>query len=258
MKKRKRVLKRNVKVIGIMFLVSIALVIIGARQVMPTKMPESIRETQFLYQEEKRQKSSVLQDEANRIYKNNKDLLLLVNRTNEMPDTYIRQLTAICEGRLEADERIVKDLREMLTAADRNGHLYFIASAYRSREKQEYLVQKNISDLMAQGMDELKAKKQTYKYQQLPGHSEHETGLALDILCSDNLTMENWAQAKLSGNKWLRRNAHKYGFVLRYPKKKENITLIKYESWHFRYVGKQAAKFMWDNGLTLEEFYEIL
>ena len=87
MKKRKRVLKRNVKVIGIMFLVSIALVIIGARQVMPTKMPESKRETQFLYQEEKRQKSSVLQDEANRIYKNNKDLLLLVNRTNEMPDT---------------------------------------------------------------------------------------------------------------------------------------------------------------------------
>lgn len=258
MKKRKRVLKKNVKVIGVMFLVSMVLVIIGARQVMPTKMPESIRETQFLYQEEKKQKSSVLQDEANRIYKNNKDLLLLVNRTNEMPDTYIRKLTSICEGRLEADERIVKDLREMLAAADRSGHLYFIASAYRSREKQEYLVEKNISDLMAQGMDELKAKKQTYKYQQLPGHSEHETGLALDILCSDNLTMENWAQAKLAGNKWLRRNAHKYGFVLRYPKKKENITLIKYESWHFRYVGKEAAKFMWDNGLTLEEFYEIL
>ncbi|MCI8955637.1 MAG: M15 family metallopeptidase [Eubacterium sp.] len=258
MKKRKRVLKRNVKVIGIMFLVSITLVIVGARQVMPTRMPEGKRETQFLYQEENKTKSNALQNKAKRIYQNNKDLLVLVNRTNEMPDTYIRQLTAICEGRLEADERIVKDLREMLAAADRSGYLYFIASAYRSREKQEYLVQKNISDLMAQGMDELKAKKQTYKYQQLPGHSEHETGLALDILCSDNLTMENWAQAKLAGNKWLRRNAHKYGFVLRYPKKKENITLIKYESWHFRYVGKEAAEFMWENGLTLEEFHEIL
>ena len=258
MKNRKRVLKRNVKVIGIMFLVSITLVIVGARQVMPTRMPEGKRETQFLYQEENKTKSNALQNKAKRIYQNNKDLLVLVNRTNEMPDTYIRQLTAICEGRLEADERIVKDLREMLAAADRSGYLYFIASAYRSREKQEYLVQKNISDLMAQGMDELKAKKQTYKYQQLPGHSEHETGLALDILCSDNLTMENWAQAKLAGNKWLRRNAHKYGFVLRYPKKKENITLIKYESWHFRYVGKEAAEFMWENGLTLEEFHEIL
>lgn len=258
MKKKKRVLKRNVKVIGIMFLATITLVIIGARQVMPTKINENKKENQFLYQEEKKTESNALQDKAKKIYKNNKDLLVLVNRTNEMSDTYTRQLTSICEGRLEADERIVKDLREMLAAADRNGYSYLIASAYRSREKQEYLVQKNISDLMAQGMDELKAKKQTYKYQQLPGHSEHETGLALDILCSDNLTMENWAQAKLPGNKWLRRNAHKYGFVLRYPKKKEDTTLIEYESWHFRYVGKEAAEFMWENGLTLEDFHNML
>lgn len=258
MKKRKRVLKRNVKVIGVMFLASIILVIVGARQVMPKKTIENKKESQFLYQEEKKIEGNILQEKAKKIYKNNKDLLILVNRTNEMPDTYIRQLTGICEGRLEADGRIVKDLREMLAAAERNGYSYFVASAYRSREKQEYLVQKNISDLMAQGMEELKAKKETYKYQQLPGHSEHETGLALDILCSDNLTMENWAQDKLDGNKWLRRNAHKYGFVLRYPKKKENITLIQYESWHFRYVGKVAAKFMWENGLTLEEFYEML
>ena len=258
MKNGKRTLRRSVKVTGVMMLASIVLIIVGARQVMPTKVSESKKENQIFSGEDKKIKGNKLQEEARTIYEKNKELMVLVNRMNEMPELYKHQLTDICEGRLEADSRMVQDLRSMLASADEKGYSYFIASAYRSRERQEYLVKKNISDLMAQGMDERKAKIETYKYQQQPGHSEHETGLALDILCSDNLTMENWAQSKLDGNKWLRKNAYKYGFVLRYPKKKEDITLIKYESWHFRYVGKEAAKFMTENNLTLEEFYDIL
>ena len=182
----------------------------------------------------------------------------MVNKIKKLPSSYIRNLTEICDGRLQADKRLVKDLEKMLEAANNKGYSYFIASAYRSRERQKYLVEKNIADLMAQGMEEQKAKRETYRQQQMPGHSEHETGLALDILCAENLVMENQTQAKLRANQWLRKNCYKYGFVLRYPKKKENITFIAYESWHFRYVGKEAAKFMHENKLTLEEFYGYL
>ena len=89
------------------------------------------------------------------------------------------------------------------------------------------------------------------------GHSEHETGLSLDILCSGNTQMD-LTQANEPGNRWLVEHCAEYGFILRYPKDKENITGIAFEPWHFRYVGKEAAQFMSSRGLTLEEFFIIL
>lgn len=252
---------KKMKVIGIVVVASIVMVIMGARQIMPGKITENKNTNVNLhvdFQKHNESGKSKLRKEADRIYQKNKELLILVNKINELPSSYIRNLTEICDGRLEVDERLVKDLRKMLKAARNKGHRYFIASAYRSRERQKYLVEKNIADLMAKGMEEKKAKRETYRQQQMPGHSEHETGLALDILCAENLVMENRAQAKLRANQWLRKNCYKYGFVLRYPKKKEDVTLIAYESWHFRYVGKEAARFMHENKLTLEEFYGYL
>ena len=79
----------------------------------------------------------------------------------------------------------------------------------------------------------------------------------MDILCSENLNMDV-TQANEPGNKWLAEHAHEYGFILRYPADKEEITGILYEPWHFRYVGKQAALFLWESNLSLEEFWEII
>ena len=110
---------------------------------------------------------------------------------------------------------------------------------------------------MAQGMSRKQALEKTYEQTMPAGKSEHETGLALDILCSENLNMDV-TQANEPGNKWLAEHAHEYGFILRYPVDKEEITGILYEPWHFRYVGKEAALFLWESNLTLEEFWEIL
>ena len=100
------------------------------------------------------------------------------------------------------------------------------------------------------------ALQETYRQVMPAGYSEHETGLALDILVSGNSNMDN-TQEVFPGNQWLRAHCAEYGFILRYPKEKEEITGIDYEPWHFRYVGKEAARYLTKYDLTLEEFLKI-
>ncbi len=88
-------------------------------------------------------------------------------------------------------------------------------------------------------------------YSARPGHSEHQTGLAIDVNCAGS-AFDNTPEAK-----WLAENCWKYGFILRYPKGKENITGYQYESWHIRYLGKEWAKTITESGLTLEEYFQI-
>ena len=89
----------------------------------------------------------------------------------------------------------------------------------------------------------------------VPGASEHQVGLALDIVCSTYYRLDE-AFGDTEAGKWLAENSYQYGFILRYPKDKEEITGIEYEPWHFRYVGKEAAKEMTEQKLTLEEYVE--
>ena len=91
----------------------------------------------------------------------------------------------------------------------------------------------------------------------IPGSSEHQIGLALDIV-SDTYTMLEEGFADTDAGKWLVDNSYRYGFILRYPKGKEDITGIEFEPWHFRYVGKKAAKVMKEQNLCLEEFTEFM
>ena len=110
---------------------------------------------------------------------------------------------------------------------------------------------------MEKGMSYEQALKETYKETMPAGHSEHETGLALDILCSGNMARDR-SQETEPGNLWLRENSWRYGFILRYPENKKSLTGINYEPWHFRSVGKKAAAYMHSHNLTLEEFWEEL
>lgn len=114
------------------------------------------------------------------------------------------------------------------------------ASAYRSYEYQVNLYNKYVK---RDGKD------QADIYSARPGYSEHQTGLCTDINIIDS-SFDNTNEAK-----WLKENAYKYGFILRFPKDKEDITGYKYESWHYRYVGKKAAKIIKDDNITLEEYY---
>jgi D-alanyl-D-alanine carboxypeptidase len=190
------------------------------------------------------------------IYENNPELLVLVNKEHELDEDYDSQLRSICNGRLEASGRLYEDLCAMLQAAGTEGYDYWIASAYRSRERQQELVDEDVSALMQKGFSYEEALGETLRETMPAGCSEHETGLALDLLCSGNTAMDV-SQADEPGNRWLAQHCQEYGFILRYPEDKVSVTEIDYEPWHFRYVGKEAAQYITEHGLTLEEFVEL-
>lgn len=199
---------------------------------------------------------AALSKQCKALYEEYEELLVLVNREYPLEEgAYEDSLRSICNGRLQASEYLYEDLVDLLAAAGEEGHQYWIASAYRSRRRQQELVDEDVKRYMAQGMDYREALAETYKQTMPAGCSEHETGLALDLLCSENVNMDI-TQAEEPGNRWLAEHAHEYGFILRYPKEKEGITDISYEPWHFRYVGKEAATFLYEQGWTLEELHE--
>lgn len=202
-------------------------------------------------------KNNKKSQQVKKIYNRNKKLLVLVNKKQKLDNSYAASLTPICHGRLYASQHLYEPLVQMLADAQKQGYRFWIASAYRSREKQQRLIDEDVQLGMKKGLSYQEALQQTYKETMPAGYSEHETGLALDILCSENTNMDT-SQAEEPANMWLQENCHRYGFILRYPKEKEYITEISYEPWHFRYVGKEAATYMAKHSMALEEFWEQL
>lgn len=181
------------------------------------------------------------------------DLLVLVNKEHPIAADYAPNLRKICKGRLEASEYLYDDLCAMLKAAADSGYEYWISSGYRSEEYQRELIEDDIASYREKGYSYDEAVSRTYEYTMPVGSSEHHTGLALDILCSTNIEMDE-SQADEPGNAWLCEHCWEYGFILRYPPGREEITGIQYEPWHFRYVGKDVAEYIMKNELVLEEY----
>lgn len=198
-----------------------------------------------------------IRQECQELYSGNEDLLTLVNKEHELSASHQAALRSICMGRLQAADVLYEDLCAMLEAGGDAGYEYWIASAHRDRSYQQGLVDEDVEKYMSKGYSYEAALRKTYEYTMPPGQSEHETGLALDILCSTNTIMDE-SQAGEPGNRWLAEHCHEYGFILRYPEGKETVTGIQYEPWHFRYVGREAAAYLTKKGWTLEEFYGAL
>ena len=180
---------------------------------------------------------------------------LLVNELHPLAKGYTPDLENTRNGQ-KVDRRIKADLEAMLDAAKEDGMNLLICSSYRTYQKQDSLMDRAIERYRKQGMDYTEAFFQAKKQIALTGTSEHHTGLAVDIVGSSHQSLDS-AQADTPEAKWLKEHAREYGFILRYPKEKEEQTMISFESWHFRYVGKQAAVFIEENGLCLEEFLEL-
>lgn len=195
--------------------------------------------------------------EARRIWRENEELLILVNKEHALPQDYQPSLRSICKGRLQAAEVLYDDLVAMLADAGKEGYQFYFASAYRSADYQQKLIDGDIRKKMKEGESYEQALNRIYRQVMPSGYSEHETGLALDLLASGNENLDK-TQETCPGNQWLREHCMEYGFILRYPKEKEAETGIDYEPWHFRYVGKEAAKYLSENNLTLEEFWELV
>ncbi|WP_330665471.1 MULTISPECIES: M15 family metallopeptidase [Faecalicatena] len=178
--------------------------------------------------------------------------LILVNNQYPLDAKYKPELKEISEG-YSVDARILEDTKKMLSDAEGAGLKMHLVSAYRSPEDQKEVFNTTMQDWINQGDTYLDAYNETKKSVALPGHSEHATGLALDIVSEEYQDLDD-KQADTEESKWLAENCYKYGFILRYPTDKSDITGIVYEPWHYRYVGKDAAKKIMDKGITLEEY----
>lgn len=179
-------------------------------------------------------------------------LLTLVNPWNKLPEDWTVDLVTLSDGH-KVDSRCYEALQEMMDACRAAGNSPLICAAYRTEETQQGLYDNKVQRLRDSGMSEEEAKAEAAKTVALPGTSEHQLGLALDIV-DINMQELTEAQEDTATQKWLMANSWRYGFIHRYPSSETDITGIIYEPWHYRYVGKDAAQDIFNRDITLEEY----
>lgn len=193
------------------------------------------------------------------IIQNPENVMALVNKQFSLPDGYEPSKLMIPDvafsyGKLDLEKSYLRQdaaqaLEKLFTGALNEGVELFAVSGYRSFTRQSQVFEAEVSKV---------GKEKAVQAVAIPGSSEHQTGLSMDISSrSANLELSEEFGETMEG-KWLAENAHRYGFILRYPKGKEGITGYKYEPWHFRYVGTEAATVIYEKKWTLEEYFDIV
>ena len=179
---------------------------------------------------------------------------LIVNGKYSLPAGYKPQLAEAVKGSgVYLDYRVAPYYQQMYDAALKDGITLTPISGYRSYDRQKNNFENRIKQHMNSGMDKVEATKKAATVIMVPGSSEHNAGLAMDI-CSLAESFENYKEFQ-----WLDEHAHEYGFILRYPKdeRSKEITGVVYEPWHYRYVGVDTAKEIKSKGITLEEYVGV-
>lgn len=174
--------------------------------------------------------------------------LILVNQNHSVPRDYDVELTTLSNGK-KVDSRIYPSLQTMFNDARASGLSLFVREGYRTKNEQEDIMKNRVETYRQKGYSRRESVKMAREYVVRPGASEHELGLAVDI----NTSKSNM-QDKVYN--WLQNHSWRYGFILRYPSDKTDITGVSNEPWHFRYVGRDAAKTMKENNWCLEEYVE--
>lgn len=181
---------------------------------------------------------------------------ILVNKFHELPLDYRPDDLVYPNAPFIFDERVDKRkmrkeaahaLEQLIAGARKDGIYLAGVSAYRSHAAQTAIYHSNVRRY---------GKKNAELYCAEPGHSEHKTGLAVDLTRSDGRCAAEACFADMKEAQWLQYHAHEYGYIVRYPKGKEHITGYQYEPWHIRYVGKQLSALLTERRITLEEYYE--
>ena len=178
--------------------------------------------------------------------------LLLVNDWNPLPAGYDSDVsfTTVTGGK-QMDSRITDAVEQMLK--DASAYELAVVSAYRPKDEQNTLYWRKVKQYTDKGYSDLEAQKVGGTIVKRPGFSEHNCGLAMDVGGSGDYTLEQ-TFANTAAYTWLIDHCADYGFILRFPEGKEDITGVIYEPWHYRYVGVEAAKYIMDNDLCLEEY----
>lgn len=187
--------------------------------------------------------------------------LVLANKSHPLSKQFQVDLTPLDDEETQfADSRCADKLLAMVKAAGKDGIELYIASSYRSVERQQVLFDEELENYKNQGLSDRAAYEAAAEYQAPPGTSEHGTGLAFDIVDGDWFSEHenlNEKFEKTDAFAWLCQHAAEYGFVLRYPKDKVEVTKYGYEPWHYRYVGKENAKIIKQDGICLEEYLGV-
>ncbi len=178
---------------------------------------------------------------------------VLVNPAHPLPDSFETAVTDFEGG--QVDTRIYDICAEMFADAAEDGVKFKLVDAYRSFERQNELYQKKVDSYLAKGYNREDAETQAATITARPNTSEHQTGLALDIV-TPSYTKRDKGFANTDAFKWLNANAQDYGFTLRYKKGKQDLTGVIYEPWHWRFVGMEAAREMKQSGECLEEYFK--
>ncbi|MGL5614994.1 MAG: M15 family metallopeptidase [Sarcina sp.] len=187
--------------------------------------------------------------------KEKEDLAILVNKNNPLDENYkptdlvVPNVKLTCSRDSERShlrKEAADALEEMFKAAQKENIELYLCSGFRSSEYQASLFNQSLMN---------KGKTHTDKYVAKPNHSEHQSGLGVDITASTvNYSLEQYFENTKEG-KWLADNSYKYGFILRYTKDRESDTGYAFEPWHFRYVGKDLSSYIYKNNLILEDLY---
>lgn len=187
--------------------------------------------------------------------------ILVVNPWNPVPEGYEPDLVSLStdvsvEGS-QVDRSCYDALMEMINACNKAAPRVCVVSSYRTHEYQTNSYNRKVQSYLDKGYTQEDAEKEAATIIAKPGTSEHQLGLAVDIIDTRLWALEE-EQETLPAQKWLMEHSWEFGFILRYPKDKIEKTGIIYEPWHYRYVGKEVAKEIHDSGLTLEEYLENL
>ena len=180
--------------------------------------------------------------------------LRLVSAAHPLPEDFeVPELTKL-KGGHAIDSRVYPALQQMMDDCRAAGLNPVICSSYRTHDKQEELFWKKVNTLRKQGYSQEEAETEAARWVARPGTSEHETGLAVDIVDKSYQLLDE-KQEQTPVQQWLMAHCAEYGFILRYSVEKSDLTGIGYEPWHYRYVGTEAAKAITEQGLCLEEYW---
>ncbi|MGN8644701.1 M15 family metallopeptidase [Gracilibacillus sp. HCP3S3_G5_1] len=215
----------------------------------PTAFVQTEQEEKDLAEEDTEDSLSVVDDPES--------ITLVVNKQRKLPDGFEPNDLVEANVPYYADEgdpkRLIRKvaadaLEELFAAAEEDGLELVAVSGYRSFDRQKEIYENNVATNGQEHADKFSAK---------PGTSEHQTGLAMDVASAELVAVLEQSFIETDEGQWLENNAHKHGFIIRYPEGKEEITGYSYEPWHLRYVGKDIAEEIYEAQLTLEEYFGL-
>ena len=186
----------------------------------------------------------------------NDELLTLVNYKNKIPDDWKVDLVSLNDQQ-SIDQRAYQELKNMLNDAKKQGLNIIVCSSYRTYDKQKELFVNKVKEYLKEGYGYNEAQEAASMWVAKPNTSEHQLGLAVDLVSKKNQRLDD-SQERTAEQQLLIKNCWRYGFILRYPSNKSDLTKVGYEPWHYRFVGKEHAKKITEQGVCLEEYLNNL